>query len=115
MNDERCDPLCLDAPRAEAIRVGQPGVEVAREAAERASMFSDPTRLMLAAALGEGGERRGSGGRLDRPPDVLTALFGSCDPSRCYTSRSGPRPWSWRHVLRSQRELEKGRFWPRAG
>ena len=70
MNDESCDLLCLEALRAEAIRVGQPGVEVAREAAERASMFSDPTRLMLAEALGEGGERRGSGGRLDRPPDV---------------------------------------------
>jgi hypothetical protein len=55
MNDERSDLLCLDAPRAEAIRVGQPGVEVAREAAGRASMFSDPTRLMLAEALGEGG------------------------------------------------------------
>jgi DNA-binding transcriptional ArsR family regulator len=26
------------------------------EAAERARMFSDPTRLLLAAALGEGGE-----------------------------------------------------------
>ena len=55
MNDERCDLLCLDAPRAEAIRVGLSGVEVTGEAAERASMFSDPTRLMLAAALAEGG------------------------------------------------------------
>jgi ArsR family transcriptional regulator, lead/cadmium/zinc/bismuth-responsive transcriptional repressor len=56
MNDERCDLLCLDAPRAEAIRVGLPGVEAAGEAAERARMFSDPTRLELAAALEEGGE-----------------------------------------------------------
>ena len=52
MNDDRCDLLCLDAPRAEAIRVGLPGVEAAGEAAERARMFSDPTRLVLAAALG---------------------------------------------------------------
>ena len=56
MNDEICGLLCLDAPRAEAIRIGLPGVEAAGEAAERARMFSNPTRLVLAAALGEGGE-----------------------------------------------------------
>jgi ArsR family transcriptional regulator, lead/cadmium/zinc/bismuth-responsive transcriptional repressor len=56
MNDEICDLLCLDAPRAESIRIGLPGVEAAGEAAERARMFSDPTRLVLAAALGEGRE-----------------------------------------------------------
>ena len=49
MNEERCDLLCVDAPRAEAIREGLLGIE-----AERA--LSDPTRLMLAAALREGGE-----------------------------------------------------------
>ena len=52
MNYDRCDLLCLDALRAEAIRVGLPGVE----SAERARMFSYPTRLVLAGALGEGGE-----------------------------------------------------------
>src|ERR687885_203372 len=56
MNDERCDLLCLDLPRAEAIRRARLGVEVASEAAERARALSDPTRLMLAAALREGGE-----------------------------------------------------------
>ncbi|HET6661361.1 MAG TPA: metalloregulator ArsR/SmtB family transcription factor [Rubrobacter sp.] len=56
MSDDRCDLLCIDAPRAESIRVGLPGVEAAGEAAERARMFSDPTRLVLAAALGKGGE-----------------------------------------------------------
>ena len=56
MSDEICNLLCLDAPRAEAIRVGPPGVEAEGEAAERARMFSDPTRLLLAMALGEGGE-----------------------------------------------------------
>jgi DNA-binding transcriptional ArsR family regulator len=56
MNDERCDLLCIDAPRAEEIRGRMLGVEAAGEAAERARMFSDPTRLLLAAALGEGGE-----------------------------------------------------------
>lgn len=56
MNKERCDLLCVDAPRAEAIREGLLGVEAARVAAERARALSDPTRLMLAAALREGGE-----------------------------------------------------------
>jgi ArsR family transcriptional regulator, lead/cadmium/zinc/bismuth-responsive transcriptional repressor len=54
--DERCDLLCLDAPRAEAIREGLLGVEAARDAAERARALSDPTRLMLAVALREGEE-----------------------------------------------------------
>src|SRR4051812_11357602 len=56
MKDERCDLLCLDAPRAEAIRRARLDVEVASDAAERARALSDPTRLMLAAALREGGE-----------------------------------------------------------
>ena len=56
MNEERCDLLCVDAPRAEAIREGLLGIEVARAAAERARALSNPTRLMLAAALREGGE-----------------------------------------------------------
>ncbi|CAN5546711.1 metalloregulator ArsR/SmtB family transcription factor [soil metagenome] len=54
--DERCDLLCLDAPRAEAIRHSLPDVEVARDLAERAKALSDPTRLMLATALEKGGE-----------------------------------------------------------
>jgi DNA-binding transcriptional ArsR family regulator len=54
--DERCDLLCIDPPRAEDIRGRMLGVEVAGDAAERARMFSDPTRLLLAAALLKGGE-----------------------------------------------------------
>jgi DNA-binding transcriptional ArsR family regulator len=54
--DERCDLLCVDAPRAEGLRRSLLGEEVAREAADRARAFSDPTRLTLAAALDEGGE-----------------------------------------------------------
>jgi ArsR family transcriptional regulator, lead/cadmium/zinc/bismuth-responsive transcriptional repressor len=54
--DERCDLLCVDAPRAEEIREGLLGIEAARDAAERARALSDPTRLMLAAALREGEE-----------------------------------------------------------
>ncbi len=56
MNNERCDLLCVDAPKAEAIREGLLSIEAAQEAAERARALSDPTRLMLAAALREGGE-----------------------------------------------------------
>ena len=56
MTDDRCDLLCLDAPRAESIREGLLGEEEAFVAAGRAKALSDPTRLTLAAALGEGGE-----------------------------------------------------------
>ena len=56
MKDERCDLLCVDLPRAEEIRRGRPDAGTAHEAAERARALSDPTRLTLAAALGEGGE-----------------------------------------------------------
>ena len=59
MRDERCDLLCLDAPRAEDIRRALLEDGAAREASERARALSDPTRLTLAAALrgakGEGG------------------------------------------------------------
>ena len=56
MNDERCDLICLDAPRAEAIRREILDAGAASEAAERARALSDPTRLMLAVALREGEE-----------------------------------------------------------
>lgn len=56
MTNDRCDLLCLDAPRAEAIRQKLLKEELAQEAADRARALSDPTRLTLAAALGEGGE-----------------------------------------------------------
>lgn len=55
MGGERCDLLCIDAPRAEEISGRMLGVKAA-DVAERARMFSDPTRLLLAAALLEGGE-----------------------------------------------------------
>ena len=53
MSDDHCDLLCLDAPRAEAIRERIFGEEQAQEAAEAARALSDPTRLTLAGALGE--------------------------------------------------------------
>jgi len=55
MTDDRCDLLCLDAPRAEAIREKLLAEEEAYGAAERAKAFSDPTRLTLATALREAG------------------------------------------------------------
>ena len=58
MVDDRCDLLCLDAPRAEEIR-GRLLGEEASEAAERAKALSDPTRLTLAAALREAGDEGG--------------------------------------------------------
>ena len=61
MNDDRCDLLCLDAPRAEGIRRALLGEGAARGAAERARALSDPTRLTLAAALREAGEADGVG------------------------------------------------------
>jgi DNA-binding transcriptional ArsR family regulator len=56
MSNDRCDLLCLDAPRAEGIRRKLLDEETARGAAERARALADPTRLTLAAALQEGGE-----------------------------------------------------------
>lgn len=56
MTDDRCDLLCLDAPRAEAIRQKLLDEERAQEAADRARALSDPTRLTLTAALREGEE-----------------------------------------------------------
>ena len=56
MNDERCDLLCLDLPRAEELRTGRIGGVAAQAAAARAQALADPTRLTLAGALKEAGE-----------------------------------------------------------
>jgi ArsR family transcriptional regulator, lead/cadmium/zinc/bismuth-responsive transcriptional repressor len=56
MREDRCDLICIDAPRAEAIRARLLGEAGALEAAERARALSDPTRLTLAGALREAGE-----------------------------------------------------------
>src|SRR3954467_14352123 len=54
--EDRCDLLCVDAPKAEAIRKTLLPNDKAKEAADRARALSDPTRLTVAAALREGGE-----------------------------------------------------------
>jgi ArsR family transcriptional regulator, lead/cadmium/zinc/bismuth-responsive transcriptional repressor len=56
VSQDRCDLLCIDAPRAEAIRGRLLGEDEARDAAERAKALSDPTRLTMVEALREGEE-----------------------------------------------------------
>ena len=56
MADDRCDLLCLDVPKAEAIRATRPSEREARALADGFRALGDPTRLMLALALREGGE-----------------------------------------------------------
>jgi len=56
VSQDRCDLICIDAPRAEAIREGLLSQGEAQDAAERAKALSDPTRLTLAEALSKGGE-----------------------------------------------------------
>jgi DNA-binding transcriptional ArsR family regulator len=56
VSQDRCDLICIDAPRAEAIRGTLLREEAVRDAAERAKALSDPTRLTLAEALREGEE-----------------------------------------------------------
>jgi ArsR family transcriptional regulator, lead/cadmium/zinc/bismuth-responsive transcriptional repressor len=56
MADDRCDLLCLALDRAEALRQSRLSVEQAERASDGARALADPTRLMLAAALGEGAE-----------------------------------------------------------
>ena len=56
MDDNRCELLCLDLPRAEALRERRLASEVGTRAAAAAGALADPTRLMLAVSLREGGE-----------------------------------------------------------
>jgi DNA-binding transcriptional ArsR family regulator len=56
MADDRCDVLCLDLAKAEALRVDRLDPDQVQLAAAEAKAFADPTRLTLAAALARGGE-----------------------------------------------------------
>lgn len=53
---ETCELLCLDLPKAEAIRREQPDQGDIERAAAIAQAFGDPTRLGIAAALAEADE-----------------------------------------------------------
>jgi ArsR family transcriptional regulator, lead/cadmium/zinc/bismuth-responsive transcriptional repressor len=48
---DSCELLCLDLPKAEAVRRGLPGVEELDAWAAGAKGLSDPTRLAVALAL----------------------------------------------------------------
>ncbi len=48
---DRCDLLCLDLPKAEALRRELPAVDVLEGLALRMKALSDPTRLQIAQAL----------------------------------------------------------------
>ena len=56
MTDDRCELLCLDLRIAERLRKARLAPEDADVAAGKARALSDPTRLMLAAALLEANE-----------------------------------------------------------
>jgi DNA-binding transcriptional ArsR family regulator len=56
VSDDRCDLLCLDLPRAEAVRRAAPDLRALEVAAGRAAGLADPTRLAVAVALRGGGE-----------------------------------------------------------
>jgi DNA-binding transcriptional ArsR family regulator len=56
MPADRCDLLCLDLPRAEALRQHRRSLGRLDGAASRARALADPTRLAVASALNEGGE-----------------------------------------------------------
>ncbi len=56
MQDDRCELLCLDLPRAERLRKARLGRQVADELSAGAKALGDPTRLTLAVALRDGGE-----------------------------------------------------------
>ena len=56
MRDDRCDLLCLDLPKAEALRAARPSAPEARALAQGFRVLGDPTRLTVALALRDGGE-----------------------------------------------------------
>ena len=56
MSEDRCELLCLDLAKAEAIRALRPSEREARVLAAGFRALGDPTRLTLALALREGGE-----------------------------------------------------------
>lgn len=56
MSNDRCDLLCLDLPRAEALRAALMNEGRATALARNAAALGDPTRLKLASMLAAGGE-----------------------------------------------------------
>jgi ArsR family transcriptional regulator, lead/cadmium/zinc/bismuth-responsive transcriptional repressor len=50
---DTCDLLCLDLPKAEAVREARPGTGTLTAAAARAKALGDSTRLLVASSLRE--------------------------------------------------------------
>jgi DNA-binding transcriptional ArsR family regulator len=55
-SSDTCELLCLDLPRAEALRRRRPEPGALVQAADAAKALGDPTRLAVASALRDGGE-----------------------------------------------------------
>ena len=53
MAEDRCDLLCLDLPKAEAVRARRPSAREAHALAAGFRALGDPTRLTIALALRE--------------------------------------------------------------
>jgi DNA-binding transcriptional ArsR family regulator len=56
VSDDACELLCLDLPRAEALRHARLDSNALNTAASAAKALGVPTRLTVAAALRDGGE-----------------------------------------------------------
>jgi DNA-binding transcriptional ArsR family regulator len=56
MDDDRCELLCLDLPKAERLRASRPSEPEARALAADFRALGDPTRLTVALALRDGSE-----------------------------------------------------------
>lgn len=56
MSTDTCGLLCLDLPRAEAVRAQLTSADQAEPLAAQAKALGDPTRLRIASALQLGGE-----------------------------------------------------------
>jgi ArsR family transcriptional regulator, lead/cadmium/zinc/bismuth-responsive transcriptional repressor len=54
-DSDACDLLCLDLPKAEAVRAALPAPERLEAVALPFKALTDPTRLALVLALAEGG------------------------------------------------------------
>jgi ArsR family transcriptional regulator, lead/cadmium/zinc/bismuth-responsive transcriptional repressor len=54
MPDDTCDLLCLDLPKAEALRNALPPADELEGLARGAKGLADPTRLAIAVALRDG-------------------------------------------------------------
>ncbi len=54
--EDRCELLCLDLPKAEALRARRLPEAEARARAGEFAALADPTRLRVALALADGGE-----------------------------------------------------------